>query len=320
MDAQALAPQTLALQPTPPDVVALSRQVLSQHARTFRLASLLLTDQQRDEAAILYAFCRLVDDTVDEAPDAALARERLEALRLELEGQRPARPLIAAFVALCTQRDIPLRAAHELIEGVASDLEEVLLPSDAQLLRYCYRVAGTVGIMMCGVIGVTQARALPFAIDLGVGMQLTNICRDVLEDSHRGRVYLPQARLRAAGTSQEALLRGDPDPQALASVVGDLLALADQYYASGHAGMRYIPLRPRMAIAAASRMYRAIGWRLRRHHCAVMEGRTVVPRWEKGLWLGRAMGWSLGASLGPEPRHQAQLHTHLAGLPGAAPP
>ena len=84
-----------------------------------------------------------------------------------------------------------LDAAFELIKGVRSDLDEQILQDEAELLTYAYRVAGTVGLMMCQVLRVEDARAIPHAIDLGIGMQLTNIARDVKEDAERGRVYIP---------------------------------------------------------------------------------------------------------------------------------
>ncbi len=299
------------------DVVATSREVLAHHARTFRLASVLLPSSQRDEAAVVYAFCRLVDDTVDEAPDHDSARAGLALLEDELLGRRPARPLIGGFLEVCRLRHIPLTAATELIAGVESDLGTVLIPNDRELLRYCYRVAGTVGIMMCGVIGVTDPDALAHAIDLGVGMQLTNICRDVLEDAGRGRVYLPATRLNDLNTSHEEILAGTAPSYAVGWVISDLLALADRYYLSGEQGMRFIPSRPRAAIAAAGRMYRAIGWKLRsERNCDFTRGRTVVGRRSKARWLTSAVAFAARAPLSLRPQHDPMLHHHLQGLPG----
>jgi phytoene synthase len=312
-------PQSLALLP-PQDtsaVVLASREVLAKHAKTFRLASLLLSPQQRDEAAVVYAFCRLVDDAVDEAPDPDSARAALAPLKRELSALAPPRPLLRAFLEILGPHPAALAAAHELIVGVESDLGPVLLPDDEALLRYCYRVAGTVGLMMSPIIGVTSPDAPPHALDLGVGMQLTNICRDVAEDLTRGRVYLPETRLRAAGTSQAALLDGTAPREAVAAVIRDLLALADRHYQSGADGLRYIPLRPRAAIAAAGSMYRAIGLRLRAQGCDFTQGRAFVPAPTKLAWLARASLASLAATLGPPPHHDAALHAHLRGLPGA---
>ncbi|MGM0578050.1 MAG: phytoene/squalene synthase family protein [Myxococcota bacterium] len=302
-----------------PAVVRASHATLAHHGRTFRLAGHLLPRARRDDAAVVYAFCRRVDDAVDEAPDREAARHALARLESGLSGDAPADPLTAAFLDVCARRSIPPVAARELIRGVGSDMGVVRLEDDAALLRYAYRVAGTVGLMMCGVLGVEAARARPHAVDLGVGMQITNICRDVLEDARRDRVYLPADRLHGAGVDPEDLVAGRADRRAVARVVADLLDLADRYYASGRAGMRFIPARPRPAIAAAARAYQAIGHRLRERSCDALAGRTVVPATEKLRHVLRAAAWSPLAPLTHRAPHRADLHRHLAGLPGTRP-
>ncbi|MEO0603436.1 MAG: squalene/phytoene synthase family protein, partial [Myxococcota bacterium] len=168
---------------------------------------------------------------------------------------------------------------------VLGDLDLVRVADDAELFRYGYGVAGTVGLLMCGVLGVEDEAAYARAVDLGIAMQITNICRDVKEDAVRGRVYLPADRLRAAGVDPEALVTGEADPAAVASVVGDLFEVADQFYQSGDECLRAIPMPARGAILVASRVYRAIGTRLgRRHAYNALHGRTVVPVSQR-LWL-----------------------------------
>jgi phytoene synthase len=224
---------------------------------------------------------------------------------------------VSALRDLFERRRIDVRYALELVAGVASDLGEVRVADDAALVRYGYRVAGTVGLMMVGVLGVRAAEALPHAVDLGVAMQLTNICRDVREDAERGRVYLPASRLRALGVAPtpEGVL-GARD--AVRRVVTDLLALADRYYASAEDGMRHIPWRARLAILVASSVYRAIGVRLLSRGADALAGRTVVPFGGK-LWA--AVGAVLRlpwASLRRSP-HAEALHGALVGLPGIDP-
>ena len=300
--------------------LAESYAVLIKHAKTFRLASHFLPRRCRDDAAVLYAFCRLVDDIADESPDAETAGSGLDAVVAELNDAAPARPLVTAFRQVAQRTGMPLAAAHELIVGVRSDLGPVCIADDRELLRYCYRVAGVVGLLMCPALGVRDATtAAPFAIDLGIGMQLTNICRDVLEDFSRGRTYLPADGLRAAGCEPDEL-PGNVD--AVVRVVDDLLRLADRYYASGRAGMRFIPPRPRLAILAAGRVYHAIGSQLRRNGLrSVMTQRTVVPKWRKLARVGGAMlRWSGSVvNFFPQRSHDARLHAHLDGLPGAHP-
>jgi phytoene synthase len=304
------------------EVLAASHEVFRRKARTFWWAGLLLPRDVRDDAATVYAFCREVDDAADESVDHAYAKLALEALSNEVSGRAEPRPLVAEFRAVALRRELPLEAAEELIAGVRGDLEAVRVADDAELVRYCYRVASTVGLMMCAVLGVRRREALPHAVDLGIAMQLTNICRDVAEDAARGRVYLPAERLRRAGVDPESLLHGQAPAARVSKVVASMLELADSYYRSADGGMRDIPWRFRPAILVASRTYRAIGVRLRRASSDALAGRTVVPWPEKLAWGVRAVGASLRpAMLGLTPRwtHDRSLHQALRGLPGANP-
>jgi phytoene synthase len=306
--------------PTNGNVVATSTEVLAYHGRSFRLASHFLPRQCRKDATVVYAMCRLIDDLVDEAPDPDTALSNLNEVRSELTGSHPKRPLVAVFLDVVKRRDIDIRATLHLTDAVLSDLDTVLVPDDKMLIQYCYGVAGTVGLMMCGVLGVRDPLATAHAIDLGIAMQITNICRDVLEDAAMGRVYLPASRLKQAGTSPQALLDGTADPEAVASVVRDLLCLAERYYSSGEHGLHYIPAKPRTAIVVASRVYRSIGLRLLRIHSGnALAGRTVVPTWERIIWVIRGL-FSCGSKVvrghGTTP-HQSNLHHSLIGFPGA---
>lgn len=303
-------------------LIAQSRETLAEGSKSFRFAGRFLPSASLDDAAIVYSFCRLVDDLVDEAPSPDVARADLDAVSAELRGDTPARPLIAAFSEVIDRCEIHPDAPKQLIEGMLSDLGIVRVRNDAELVQYSYRVASTVGLMMCGVIGVRDPIALPHAIDLGVAMQITNICRDVLEDARMGRTYVPEERLIAAGTSPDALVHGSADRAAVAGVVRDLLELADRYYRSADYGMRFIPFRTRFAIVVASRVYRAIGVKLRRNGCDALAGRTVVSTVSKVSWALRAAGTFLGprvAGYGQYAEHDARLHHALAGLPGVNP-
>lgn len=295
------------------------RAALSRHARSFKWGSIFLPRPMRDDAAILYAFCRVVDDAVDEASDPESARSSLSRVVDSLERHSPEEPLIAVFKAMAFRRQMDLRYARHLIEGVASDLGPVRVANEDELLRYCYRVASTVGLMMSRVIEVSDRRALPHAIDLGIAMQLTNICRDVLEDARSNRVYLPEQLLGSVGSSQSRLVLMSAEPEKIAVAVRRLLALAERYYRSADAAMRYIPLRPRLAIIIAARVYRAIGRSLlRRHNGNPLFGRVVVPWYEKLFWLGISLGAWLGSFFPARiPDHDSRLHRSIKGFPEA---
>ena len=154
-----------------------SRQILKRHGRSFHFASLFLSADHRGRAADLYAFCRQVDDIADEAVDKNKAWDELETIKANLP----------------KGTNGTSRAAYDLVATVQSDLRTVDLQTQDDLIQYAYGVAGTVGLLMCDVLGVHDARAKSYAIDLGIGMQLTNIARDVQADALIGRRYLPMS-------------------------------------------------------------------------------------------------------------------------------
>jgi len=195
------------------------------------------------------------------------------------------------FLDVSDRRGIPVGVACELVEGVRRDLGEVRIADEGELLRYCYRVASTVGIMICHVMGVPRD-GLRFAVDLGVAMQLTNIARDVEEDAAAGRVYLPgtwidaERVFAAAGGDGGAARR-------VARSVGDLLDLADRYYRSADRGMHYLPRAARPGILAASRNYEAIGRVVRGKGVRVVRERARTGVLRKASGTVRAVGASI---------------------------
>ena len=300
--------------PVLPDSPA-PKQVLARHGKSFYWASKFLGVELADRAARLYQFCRYVDDLADgDLPDR---QESLEDIRARLAGKElAAGPEIEAFIALANSNNIPLSAASELLDGMLSDQNPTAVADEAKLLRYCHAVAGTVGLMMCRVLNCEEPRADSFAIDLGVAMQLTNISRDVLEDAKMGRRYLPAswANFTPAQIAKAGL--GDEDTDCrehVADGIARLLDLSEQYYASALLGIRLLPFRSRLSIAIALRVYRQIGWVLRRRNLAWWQGRVMVTGGEKALLSLRSL-----ADLRPikVPPHRTQLHQHLQGLAG----
>ena len=300
--------------PVLPDSPA-PKQILARHGKSFYWASKFLGVELADRAARLYQFCRYVDDLADgDLPDR---QESLEDIRARLAGKElAAGPEIEAFIALANSNNIPLSAASELLDGMLSDQNPTAVADEAELLRYCHAVAGTVGLMMCRVLNCEEPRADSFAIDLGVAMQLTNISRDVLEDAKMGRRYLPAswANFTPAQIAKAGLEDEDTDcRQQVAEGIARLLDLSEQYYASALLGIRLLPFRSRLSIAIALRVYRQIGWVLRRRNLAWWQGRVMVTGGEKALLSLRSL-----LDLRPikVPPHRSQLHQHLQGLAG----
>ncbi len=269
-------------------------------------------------SARLYRFCRHVDDIADSAEDHILAPERLDQISAMLTNNVASDPLVADFLALSRECQIDIEPALELVRGVRSDLELVRFADEAELLQYCYRVAGTVGLMMCGVLGVQDPKAYPFAIDLGIAMLLTNIARDVAEDAAQDRRYLPASMLGDVEPKQ--IEHPDPELQMqLATSVDALLDLAERYYISGQRGLVYLPDRARLGIRVAARVYRRIGMRIRRNDCATWRGRAVVPGCQKILVAsGAVVTEFLSRPIMRTRRHDRRLHHSLCGLFGSS--
>lgn len=295
--------------------------ILKAKGRTFHWARFLLSEIHAARATRLYAFCRYVDDLADLAVSRQAAKQRLAAVRQELVSGESADPVVGDALLLMKECRLEPVWLLELIRGVESDLDPVLMPDEDALLRYCYRVAGTVGLMMCRVLDVDRSAPLPHAIDLGIAMQLTNICRDVSEDAFAGRRYLPATLV---GNLEPASLIDPTDSlrPRLRQGLEALLDRADLYYRSGELGLSYLPARARGGILVAARAYQAIGVRLRRHECAYWKERSVVPGSTKVVVTARALlALSLRTSFWrPAGPHDDALHAALDGLPCAAEP
>lgn len=286
-------------------------RTIARKSKSFALAARLLPPAQRHAAIALYAWCRRCDDAIDstDPPDrpAALARlgAELEQVYSNREpNDRGIEEPIVAFRFIAQQHSIPIEYPRLLLEGMALDVAGARYATTAELLGYCHRVAGVVGLMMCHVLGISSDTALPRAAHLGIAMQLTNICRDVREDWEQGRLYLPAELLTppipeaANGSARAPLPR-----RAVQGAARELLDVADRYYRSADEGLAYLTPRCAAAIRAARMVYAAIGAKIARRGYDVLEGRTVVSGGRK-IWLA-ASALAKGAghwSHGPEVR------------------
>ena len=195
------------------------------------------------------------------------------------------------------ERRIPRHYPEEMLAGFEMDADLRRYESLEDLLLYCYRVAGTVGLMMCHVMGVSDSRALRPAARLGMAMQLTNICRDVLEDWERGRVYLPDEALGAPAADELWAHRGQPLPReldpALRRAVELLLDHAERLYRSGDEGLGWLSWRCALSARAARLTYSAIGSVIAGQGHDVWAGRSIVSPTGKLLQVARSLGQEL---------------------------
>ncbi len=323
-----------------------SRQMIRDGSKSFSAAARFFDAGTRASVYMLYAWCRYCDDQIDgqtlghydDGPGSSTeARARLaelyEKTQLALTGKASDEPVFIALQRVVQQHEIPERYPLELLEGFAMDVDGQRYLELDDTLRYCYHVAGVVGVMMSHVMGVREQETLHRAADLGIAFQLTNIARDVTEDASLDRVYLPSSWLEDAGIPPGELLQPS-HRSALWNVVRRLLSEAERYYQSAGSGMPALPLRCAWAIATARGVYRNIGHLVLARGKSAWDKRAIVSRKRKLYWGLRGLGEAtlavtVGRGRQPVPREglwtrpdwiQTPLLGGLAGAPSAPPP
>lgn len=262
--------------------------VTAVNSRSFHLASSLLPSEQRAAVRALYAFCRVSDDIVDRA-DGNRSAQLEEWRRLATTNHPPSDQQVAVAWAHARQRfQVPGRYAEQLIDGVARDLAQTRYETFAELASYCYGVASTVGLMSMHIIGFAGNEAIPYAIKLGVALQMTNILRDVGDDWRARRVYLPQAELAQYGLSETDLAAGEVSDRWRAFMRFQI-ERNRRLYAESLPGIGLLHKDGRFAIGAAAELYQGILDAIERADYDVFSHRAFVGKWEKlrmlpGIW------------------------------------
>jgi phytoene synthase len=241
-------------------------------------------------AHAIYWFCRHTDDLVDEAPDVETARVQLaaweKALQSAFQQGRSDDPILHLFTVTLNEFRVPREYAYELIAGVRMDLTKHRYESFDELRLYCYRVASTVGLMMSHVIGYREG-ALPYAEEMGVAMQLTNILRDIGEDHRRGRIYIPRQELQRFGIA-ECEFPGDPRDERFRRLMRFQVARARDAYAAACPGVALLAPHGQFAVRSAALYYGRILDHIERAGYDTVTRRAVVPKWEKLALLVKA--------------------------------
>lgn len=258
--------------------------VTAHHSRSFHMASSLLPQDARRAVRALYAFCRVSDDIVDNTTtsdgveqSAAARRQKLEDWRMRVMASTPPEddPVAMAWTYTRLRYQIPTRYAEQLIDGVAQDLRPHRYASFEELAAYAYGVASTVGLMSMHIIGYRSSEAIPYAIKLGVALQLTNILRDVGEDLRNGRLYLPQDELDAFGLCEHQLQRGTVT-RAWREFMKFQIERNRRLYAEAMPGIALLADEGRFSIAAAANLYQAILRDIETHDYDVFSRRANV--------------------------------------------
>lgn len=269
-----------------------------KHSKTFSFAAKFFGKKTGTATAKLYYFFRTVDDLADSELEMSID-ERKDLIRQALNSSE--------IKQLKKQYNIPNKILEVFINYSIADIDLERLNCEKELLSYCYGVASTVGLSMCHLFGVTSEKAFYHAIDLGIAMQLTNMCRDVFEDYENNRIYLPDL-------IPEYFKYEDQDN--IFSIQKKYLDLADEYYLSGFEGLIYLPIRARLVVYIAAKLYHHIG-----HQILIdknFKKRSYVSKFSKiGLSLQYVCSFLFKHLKMKDVTHQQSLHKSIVELPYA---
>lgn len=269
-------------------------RITTAQARNFSYGIKLLPPPKRRALSAVYAFARRVDDIGDgDAPAAqrlaGLADVRTQLNRLDQPGDDP---VLVALGDAALRVGLPIPAFHELIDGCEADVRGTTYETFADLHHYCRCVAGTIGRLSLAVFGsADRAAAEPLADALGVGLQLTNILRDLLEDRRNGRIYLPADDLARFGCTLDLDQNGwfTDDEDALTALIEFEAARAQDWYAEGFRLLPMLDRRSRACCAAMSGIYQRLLDRFMARPWLVLRDRVSLPGWEKAVVAARSL-------------------------------
>ncbi len=251
---------------------------LKKEGKSFYWASFFLPKSYKKNAGTLYSICRYFDDIADKYSEdqTIYLKNSIEEIRTNKNNK----------VNIFLQKNkINNLIFIDLIEGLILDQKKLRIQNKEELIKYSYHVAGTVGLMMSKIIGVKHKKAAQSAIDLGIGMQLTNIARDVYEDSKINRIYLPanwipDISLENLTGIYENSLEND---EKISNAIHEVINLSDKFYENGFAGLKYIPLSTRLGIYIAANIYRGIGIKIKSNKKKYLRERVYLNIIEKSL-------------------------------------
>ena len=217
------------------------KSYLSVYAKSFSWAGFFLPRETLKKCSVLYDFCRVADNIADDKDEIEVKEKKFAEFENDFNQKKFDNLIIKNMWGIMEEFNISIKIVQDLLAGIKSDIKEkVEINSKKDLLIYSYRVAGTVGLMMAKILNVTKKNSLKSAIDLGIAMQLTNISRDVLEDSKNNRFYIEENFEKISST----------------------VNLANRYYQDSFYAIKSIPISFRFSILVARRVYRKIGYKI----------------------------------------------------------
>lgn len=268
------------------------QQKTSESGSSFTLSFRFLSKDKRDAMTALYAFCREVDDVVDECTDYQIAQTKLAWWKQEIHRlfhETPQHPVTQALKPVVNS--FGLQEAHfiEIIDGMQMDTQYNRYADFEQLALYCYRVASVVGLLSAQIFGYTDRATLEYAHDLGMAFQLTNIIRDVGEDARRGRIYIPLDEMEQAGVTEQQLLNSQASPQMQALLLKQI-ERAEMFYDKALNQLPAKDVRSQLPGLLMAAIYRALLHEIKPDPNLVLTHKIMLPPFRKlklaiGAWF-----------------------------------
>ena len=258
----------------------------AQSGSSFYYSFLFLPPDRRLAITALYAFCREVDDVVDSCSDEGVARATLAWWRLQVAATydgTPQHPVAQALVPVVRQYQLPQTGLQEIIDGMEMDLQQQQYPDFESLQRYCYLVAGVVGLLSAEIFGYDDERTLDYARDLGIAFQLTNIIRDVGEDARRGRIYIPQDEMAQFGVAARDIFDGN-ESDGFRQLMLLQVDRAQRFYRQAFEKLPAVDRKAQRTGLIMAAIYRATLDEIVAGGCHVLRERTSLTPLRK-LWL-----------------------------------
>ena len=289
-------------------------QVMRKHGKTFFWASHFLDKKVAARLFAIYEFCREVDDVIDQKKQGIKHEEQLKKNILTWRSNK--HNLIFQPFNDFEKKLFPGKNLfNEFFKGQESDIAQKQPANMTDLLIYCYRVAGVVGLMICDTFGIKDQGLRYFAIDLGIAMQLTNIARDIYEDARNNRIYLPVSLVGQKKT--KVLLGSNIDEKLLINKARDqLINKAELYYESGYKGINYLPKQSQRAVRVAATLYQCIGIKIKKKKVSYDSDRVYLNSFEK-LFHTICTLKNNKMNIKQPPEHNHLLHYAIKEMPGA---
>ena len=255
---------------------------IKKRAKTFYFASLFFSKKKQEDISILYTFCRYIDDLGDNPLiKKTTAKEHIDLIKNDIINGDSNIPIIKDFLILMRKYNINMSTPLHLISGVSSDLSKVRIKTYKELMIYSYKVAGTVGLMMCKLMEINDRELNKKGILLGIAMQLTNIIRDINEDLQNDRIYFPIQLLSFKFSKIDEIKKNKNLKKKFSNDLFSLIENSNKIYSTSWLGIKKLPLKYRIPISIASKLYQEIGVKIMKNASCIWEKRIFIAKLSK---------------------------------------